>query len=171
MVDVVNEDGEPVGTAFRGRVHEEGLLHLAVHVLLFEEGRVLLQRRSGSKRTYAGSWTSSASGHVVAGEAPLAAARREVEEELGVASPLLSWLGRVRFEDERVGERELTHVFMGDGGGLVLDPDPSEVEETWWVPCERLSSLVEEDRDRFAASFLPVWAFALDRLVRPEEGA
>lgn len=171
-LDVVDAGDDPVGAASRRRVHKEGLLHRAVHVLLFDaEDRLLLQQRSETKRTYPGLWTSSASGHVEAGEDPSVAARREVDEELGIAAPPLAFLGRVRFEDDDAGEREIMHVFTGRVQGANLDPDPSEVQGTRWVPLGRLEAWMRDAPDHFAASFGPVLEHARDRVEMLREGA
>lgn len=169
---MVDEADEPVATASRQRVHSERLLHRAVHVLLLDDdARLLLQHRSASKRTYPGRWTSSASGHVAAGEAPRKAARREVKEELGITAPTVAFVGTSRFEDDSVGEREIIHVFTGRVEGVDLDPDPGEVQGTRWVPLARVSSLIEASPGRFAPSFVPAFELAADRLRAPEEGA
>src|SRR6187401_1192215 len=83
--DVVNERDEPVSRALRQEVHARGLLHRAVHVLVFDQhGRVFLQKRSMLKDTSPGLWDSSCSGHLDAGEDYDAAAIRELGEEIGV---------------------------------------------------------------------------------------
>lgn len=58
---------------------------VVVHLLLEAEGRVLLLQRAGTGRAD-GAWAPPG-GHLEAGETPLAAARRECEEEVGVAVP------------------------------------------------------------------------------------
>lgn len=171
VLDVVNEADEPIATATRREVHEEALLHRAVHVLLVDpEGRVLLQRRSMRKRTSPGLLTSSASGHVPAGEAPKAAARREIEEELGIQPPTLEPLGTVRVEDLKVGEREITYVYTARWSGSP-DPDPEEVSEVRWAGPSTIRTWIEEDPGRLAGSFktvYPAMADALERVIEEE---
>lgn len=159
ILDVVNENDEPISTATRREVHEEALLHRAVHVLLGDgTGRVILQRRSRDKRTYPGLLTSSASGHVPAGEAPHKAARREVEEELGLVAPDLERIGSVHVEDLDVGEREIAHVFAGTlDAGAELAPDPDEVLEVHRVSPATIRAWLTEDPGRLAATFVPVF--------------
>lgn len=78
-----------IGAAPRGEVHANNLLHRAVHILLFNDaGELLLQKRSRLKDCHPGVWDSSAAGHVDAGEEYDEAAARELQEELGVATPL-----------------------------------------------------------------------------------
>ncbi len=85
ILEVVDENDNVVGTARRGDIHAQGLLHRAAHVLVFDQrGRLYLQKRSMNKDTHPGKWTTSASGHVDPGEDYQSAARRELAEELGL---------------------------------------------------------------------------------------
>ena len=69
IFDVVNERDEVVDQKPRAEVHRLGLLHRAVHILVFNSaGQVFLQKRSMSKDTHPGTWDSSTSGHVDSGE-------------------------------------------------------------------------------------------------------
>lgn len=173
LLDVVDETGEPVGTAPRREVHEQGLLHLAVHVLLVRDGALLVQRRSERKRTYPGKWTSSASGHVPSGENVGEAARREVVEELGIEPPRLEPLEVVRVEDPTVGEREITHVFAGSlpqAREVETRPDPREVSEVSWENVRTIASSIRDDPDRWARSFASVFKQVEPQLLAREEG-
>lgn len=164
-LDVVNENDEPIATATRREVHEEALLHRAVHVLLTDDDeRLLLQRRSMDKRTYPGLWTSSASGHVPSGVPPIGAARREASEELGIDPPAMGPVGTVRVEELDVGEREIVHVFLGSYDGEV-DPDPAEVVETGRFEPQTVAGWLEDDPGRLADTFVPVFEHVADRLL------
>ena len=85
IFDVVNERDEVIGQRSRNEVHRLGLMHRAVHVLVFNSaGLVFLQKRSLSKDRQPGLWDSSASGHVDTGEDYDACAVRELGEEIGL---------------------------------------------------------------------------------------
>src|SRR5690349_22495761 len=85
IFDVVNELDEVVGKRQRSEVHRLGLMHRAVHVLVFNaRGEIFLQKRSMKKDRQAGLWDSSASGHVDSGEDYDACAVRELREEIGL---------------------------------------------------------------------------------------
>src|SRR5947209_4143146 len=88
IFDVVNERDEVIDRKPRREVHRLGLLHRAVHVLVFNaSGQVFLQKRSLSKDKSPGLWDSSASGHVDSGEDYDACAVRELREEIGLRVP------------------------------------------------------------------------------------
>ena len=85
IFDVVNERDEVIGQQSRSEVHRLGLMHRAVHVLVFNAaGQVFLQKRSMKKDRQPGLWDSSASGHVDSGEDYDACAVRELREEIGL---------------------------------------------------------------------------------------
>ena len=60
IFDVVNERDEVIGSKPRSEVHRLGLMHRAVHILVFNaRGEVFLQKRSMSKDRQPGLWDSS----------------------------------------------------------------------------------------------------------------
>ncbi|MCY1032165.1 NUDIX domain-containing protein [Corallococcus sp. BB11-1] len=88
LIDVIDLSGRVIGTAPRERIYREKLPHRIVHVMLERAGTVFLQRRSRHVTYLPGHLCTSAGGHVDAGEAPLDAALRELQEELGVPGPV-----------------------------------------------------------------------------------
>src|SRR5438874_11572653 len=85
IFDVVNDRDEVIGRQSRREVHRLGLMHRAVHVLVFNSrGQVFLQKRSMSKDRQPGLWDSSASGHLDCSEDYDACALRELREEIGL---------------------------------------------------------------------------------------
>lgn len=163
-LDVVNAADDPIATATRREVHEEALLHRAVHALLVDgDGRLVLQRRSRDKRTYPGLLTSTASGHVSAGEDPATAVRRELEEEMGVEGTGLEKAATTRVEDLRVGEREIVHVFVGEIEAQP-DPAPDEVIDVVRATVDEVRGWIVDDPGRLADSFVPVFEAVEDRV-------
>lgn len=89
LLDVVDARDRVIDVKTRGEIHRLGLMHRAVHILLFNRyGELFLQKRSMQKDESPGLWDSSAAGHVDSGESYLACARRELAEELGVVDPV-----------------------------------------------------------------------------------
>jgi len=95
MVDVVDERDRPIRKATLRTCLRQGLLHRAVAVVVERRGgEILLQRRSRRDLWHPGRWTLSYTGHVRTGESYFKAARRELREELNLASPV-SRLGKL----------------------------------------------------------------------------
>ncbi|MDP7586167.1 MAG: NUDIX domain-containing protein, partial [Verrucomicrobiota bacterium] len=78
IFDVVDANDQVIGQKTRSEVHRLGLRHRAIHLLVFNaEGELFLQKRSTKKDCFPGTWDSSVSGHVDAGETYDACAQRE----------------------------------------------------------------------------------------------
>jgi len=157
VFDIVNERDEVVGQASRAEVHRRGLMHRAVHVLVFNAaGQVFLQKRSLTKDRQPGLWDSSASGHVDAGEGYDACAVRELREEIGL--------------ELRVAPRRLFKLAAGAGtdqehvwvyrceaeGPFRLHPE--EIERGGWFAPALVTRWSEERPGEFAGAFLLIWA-------------
>jgi isopentenyldiphosphate isomerase len=116
------------GLAERAELHRNpALIHRVVHVLLFNKnGGLLLQKRSRRKDVAPGKWDTSVGGHINPGEDVLAAARREMEEELGIKGCELRYLYRYLFANHR--ESELVSTFSCVYEGEV-DFNGEEIDE------------------------------------------
>ena len=86
MIDVLDENGVKTGeVATRTEVHQRGLWHRIVAIMIVDEKkRILLQQRSNDRITNPGKWDIAAAGHVDAGEDVLLTIMREAKEEVGV---------------------------------------------------------------------------------------
>ncbi|MBI4181573.1 MAG: NUDIX domain-containing protein [Candidatus Aenigmarchaeota archaeon] len=146
VYDVVDAQDQVVGRATRETCHRQGLIHRAVHILIFNpRGELLLQERSQATGTFPGRLTSSASGHVAAGETYEEASRRELLEELGIAVPL-ERVGFVRSHDP-VHMQNIT-VFRGIAEGPFTKEDAS-VEKLTFLPLEQVRQWVRATPDKF----------------------
>ncbi len=89
VLEFVDNNDEVIGKASRWEIHSRGLKHRAVHIFLFNpSGDIFVQRRSERKDHYPLKLDSSAAGHVDPGESYKEAAKRELQEELGISAHL-----------------------------------------------------------------------------------
>ncbi len=158
LFDVVDENDTPIRREKRAVVHREKLLHRAIHVLVFNSaGEVYGQRRSLTKDTCPGCWTTSCSGHVDAGEDYDTAAVRELGEELGIRVPGIQSLERLlKHPAIRETGWEFINIYRLVWDGPIT-PDPAEVMEGRWLSPESLTQWMEEKPRDFAPSFRLVW--------------
>lgn len=138
LLEIVDADGLTIGAAPRSEIHgNPALLHKVVHVLVFNAaGELLLQKRSLKKDVAPGRWDTSVGGHVDHGEDLVAAALREMREELGVSPAnglehLYSYIHANDYESERVTTWRCTH-----NGPFSFNPD--EIDEIRFFPVEEL---------------------------------
>jgi len=106
LLEITDNYGKVIRIAPRSEVHgNPSLIHRVVHVLVFNaKGELFLQKRSEAKDVAPGKWDTSVGGHVSPGENLLEAAKREMEEELGISecSPefLYSYIHTNSYETE-----------------------------------------------------------------------
>ncbi len=128
-----------------------GKLHRAFSVFLFNSaGALLLHQRSEQKELWPGYWTNSCCSHPRRGEDISEAARRRVEEELGIWADLrfqFKFEYQVPFED-RGSEHELCSVFVGRVEGEVK-VNRNEISDWRFVTPEVLDQEMAADPERF----------------------
>ena len=149
--DVLDENGNKTGkTKARELVHRDGDWHRSVHVwIVNSENRVLLQKRSPIKDSHPNMWDISSAGHLGAGDDSVAAAIREIREELGltVKPTDLLFLATVKTEGRYNADfinREFSDVYIA----LISPPasafalQKEEVSEIKWVSCDELRAMI-----------------------------
>ena len=155
IFDVVDEHNRVVSQATRREVHEQGLFHRAVHILVFNAaGELFLQKRSMAKDTHPSCWDSSASGHLDAGEDYYPAAIRECQEELGVGLSELKHLFKLK--PSPANGWEFVEAFQGQHEGP-FRLNPAEISEGQWLPPSAVTELVQQEPQTCASSFIEVW--------------
>ena len=156
IFDVVNERDEVIGRARRNEVHARGLLHRAVHVLVYNaRGEIFLQKRSMKKDRQPGVWDSSASGHVDSGEDYDPCAVRELKEEIGLA---VSVTPQRFFKIPACEETDQEFVWVyrcENEGPFTLHPD--EIDEGRWFTPGEVTRWVKERPQDFATAFVFIW--------------
>lgn len=162
IFDVVDEQDHVLRQATRQEVHEQGLIHRAVHILVFNKNRdCLLQKRSMLKDRHPGVWDSSAAGHLDAGEDYETAARRELEEELGITDTPLIPLGTLPPSPNTGMEHVALYAARYDG--RVHFP-AAEISAVQPFPVELIDRWMERRPQDFASSFSLCWKLARERM-------
>ena len=125
IFDVCDTEDRVIGQARRADVHANNLLHRAVHVwVMRSNGQLVAQRRSASKDQYPNALTSSASGHLDAGEDYRTAAIRELGEELGLTGVELEFAVKLAASPETAYEHTVLYTLTTDAP---LTPNAGEV--------------------------------------------
>lgn len=165
MFDVVNERDEVTDRQPRSKVHRLGLLHRAVHVLVFNSrGQIFLQKRALRKDRQPGLWDSSTSGHVNSGEEYDAAALRELHEEIGLRpDPPPRRLFKIAACPET--DHEFVWVYQCAAEGP-FTLDPHEIERGGWFSAAEVNRWMADRPQDFASALLMIW----NRVTR-ERGA
>lgn len=143
FVVLVDEQNNQIGTATKDTVHTTDTpLHRGFSLFLFNSnGQLLLTKRSKDKKTFPGVWTNTVCGHPGPGERAEDAAKRRLNQELGIMNQELRDLKTVapywyRFTDKNgIVENEICPILVA-----YADVDPNvnkeEIEEWKWVGWE-----------------------------------
>ncbi|MEJ2201903.1 MAG: NUDIX domain-containing protein, partial [Desulfuromonadaceae bacterium] len=136
LFDIVDDRDRVIGQAPRRRCHgDPSLSHRVAHVLVFNSlGELLLQKRAKHKDVQPGRWDTSVGGHLDPGETYLAAACREMREELGITGLIPSFLYRSQIRNDFESENVITYLVHYDGE---IRMDPEEIDEVrFWAADE-----------------------------------
>ncbi len=162
-LNVLDEEGNRIGEESREKIHQEGLLHGEVHVLIFnEEGEILFQRRGPNQETFPRLLDASVGGHVNIGEEFLEAAIRELKEETGIGAEKkeLIYLGNFQKKSLDFVTKKINNAFkkvyafhfQGDKKDLKLETGKATSLEFW--PIEKLFSLSKKEEKEFVSTLL-----------------
>ncbi len=161
ILEIVDNDGNVLGTAPRDKIHgDPALMHKVVHVLVFRsDGSLLLQKRSEQKDVGAGKWDTSVGGHMAPGEGIEQAAHREMLEELGIDVPL-EFIYRYVFSNDFESEMVFTFRCTYDGK-LRLNKEEIDEVRPWGL---------DEIRDKldsglFCGNFIYEFNYYMERLT------
>ena len=160
MLDLVNEQGDPIGRAVpRSEAHRLGLRHRTSHVWLVRRKNgvleVLLQKRSDEKDSFPGCYDISSAGHIPAGGEFASSALRELKEELGITAEekdLIVCGDRnvvwdCVFQGKPFHDRQISRVFIMrcDLEEDQFHIDPVEVDSVRWMDFEKCIHGVEQN--------------------------
>ncbi|KAI9758234.1 MAG: isopentenyl-diphosphate delta-isomerase idi1 [Lichina confinis] len=175
---VLDKEDNPIGSASKKACHlmkniDQGLLHRAFSVFLFDsQNRLLLQQRASEKITFPDMWTNTCCSHPLgtSGEAGSdlessiqgvrRAAQRKLNHELGIKPeqvPLedFEFLTRIHYKapsDEKWGEHEIDYILFVKAN-IDLKTNENEVRDTRYVSAEDLKSMFTNHELRFTPWF------------------
>jgi len=152
LLILVDETDREIGLLEKMRVHEEGLLHRAFSVFVFNSrGELLLQQRAKDKYHSPGVWSNTCCSHPRAGETTAAAASRRLNEEMGFTCDLefaFSFTYKASFENG-LTEYEFDHVFVGYSDDIPF-PNPSEVHDWKYMTLEQLKTNLQNNPEDYS---------------------
>ena len=156
LLDVVDENDRVTGVKTRGEIHAQGLMHRAVHILVFNAcGELFIQKRSMSKDNDPGLWDSSAAGHVDSGEDYHGCAIRELGEELGLTTAVsIETLFRLSASPVTGMEHCIVYRCINEGP---FELQAEEIDEGAWVSGSEMDRRVSEDDPTMSRVLQFIW--------------
>lgn len=156
-IAIVDKNDKIIGYKEKMLVHREGIMHRAFSVLILNEKReILLQRRAFEKYHSPGLWTNACCSHQRENETIEEAAKRRIQEELGIKNIDISeefiFYYKCKFDND-LYENEIDHVYIGFYNEEVKSFNKDEVCETKWVSYNDLKKEIDENPMNFTIWF------------------
>ena len=156
IFDVVDENDQVIDQRTRSEVHRLGLRHRAIHLLVFNaKDELFLQKRSMKKDCFPGTWDSSVSGHVDAGETYDACALREPREEIGLELAAMPERLFKIAACEETGQEFVWVYRLEHEGPFELDSE--EISEGGWFTPAKINEWIAASPADFAPAFVLIW--------------
>ena len=160
-LDIYDENQNYLGKETRDNVHHNALWHKTVHCWLYDkDGNIYFQIRHDS-----GTFYTTASGHVLAGETVKEAFGREIKEEIGIILdyekadlvnivPFI--MDKVKKDGSVFRDRAFANVFIYqlNSNELSFNFDPHEVDGLAKMNAKQVLDLLETEKGAIKASII-----------------
>lgn len=152
---LVNKNDQEIGTGEKMKVHQDGKLHRAFSIFVFNsKNEMLLQKRAEAKYHCGGLWTNTCCSHPRSGELLEKEIHKRLQEEMGFDCELKeigNFIYKVKF-DNGLTEHEYDHVFTGEFNDKP-NINPEEADDYQWISLEDLKKEIKKNPDDFTIWF------------------
>lgn len=155
LVDVVDDDNQPVGTVRRRELFANAKNFRTVHILLFCGGQLLMQKLPADHLRSPGKLGSSVAGYVRAGESYDQAAQRKLTSELFSLLPIHD-AGEFRMSD--LDASKFVRVYWGSIEAIP-DFDRQEIDEVVLVDVSQIRQQLQSEPILFTDTFVEVFRY------------
>lgn len=165
-VVLVDENDHAIAEMEKLVAHEQGCLHRAFSVFVFNnKGELLLQQRASHKYHGAGLWTNTCCSHPQWGETVVLSAQERLNYEMGLKCDLIlvySFIYNERVENN-LTEHELDYVFVGySDQNPVLNKD--EVQDYKWMDSDEILSDIKNNPSHYTVWFKQAFPELLSKI-------
>lgn len=154
-IALVDTNDEIIGYDEKLKVHEEGKLHRAFSVFVFNaQGELLLQQRALSKYHSPGLWTNTCCSHLLEGMTIEACIHDRLQFEMGFDCPAdykFKFTYQTPF-DNGLTEYETDHVYFATWEGTP-EFNPDEVAASKWISISDLKSDMKAHPEKYTYWF------------------
>ena len=142
MVDIVDRNDRVLYQCSRAEMRKSVLRHRAVFIaVISSSGQILIHQRSMDKDLWPGWWDLAVGGVVASGETYDDAARRELDEEVGISPESINFLGTGLYDDPDVSLIGHCYWVAHDGPFYLRDGEVTRTEWASWKDLQRLDDV------------------------------
>src|SRR3990172_8069436 len=110
-VILVDQNDHEIGTEEKLKAHQQGLLHRAFSIFIFNtKHEMLIHKRASQKYHSGGLWTNACCSHPRPGESLDHATHRRLQEEMGMdcaLKPIFTFIYKINIQKDNLFEHEL----------------------------------------------------------------
>lgn len=166
-VVLVNERDEVLGAMEKLKAHQEGLLHRAFSVVIFnDKNQMLIHQRAESKYHCGGLWTNACCSHPRLNEPVEGAVIRRLQEEMGFTCSVEKvdeFIYRAEFENGLI-EHEYDHIFVGKFNEAP-NPNPSEVQNWKYIDVAELKKDITVNPSKYTFWFKEIIEKRMNKIL------
>jgi isopentenyl-diphosphate Delta-isomerase len=151
-VILVDENDVEIGTSEKLKAHQDGLLHRAFSIFIFNsKSELLIQQRASNKYHSGGLWTNTCCSHPIPDKNLIECARERLWDEMGLKVDELivknHFIYKAEFSNGLV-EHELDYILIGNTNeNPVLNPE--EAQNYKWISLEDLKAEIKSHPHHF----------------------
>ena len=155
LIDLFDKE---IGYAEKSDIHKKGILHRAFSIFIYNDDKMLIQRRAYNKYHSGGLWANACCSHPMKGEDIISTIHKRLQYELDIHEQACSFkevFNFVYFQkySDDLFEYEYDHVFLADYCGI-FHANPIEIEETKWIAFDELKDDLLKNPEKYSAWFL-----------------
>jgi isopentenyl-diphosphate delta-isomerase len=166
-IPLVDDEDRIIGHAEKLEVHQNGWLHRAFSILVFNDKKeVLIHQRALEKYHSPGLWTNTCCGHPNEGETMEDAVHRRLQEEMGFDCELFHKF-TFRYKavfDNGLTENEIDHVYIGTFNDTFI-VNPEEVADYKWISITDIKDLILQNPANFTVWFREIMRLEAELLA------
>ena len=174
LIDILNDKGIPTGEIkLKSEAHKKGLWHASTQIWIYtSEGKILIQKRAANKDTYPNLWDISVAGHLSAGDTPITATLREIEEEIGltITTESLQFLKTIKNSKQpskTILDNEFNHLFLCcvNINTQQLKLQPEEVAAVKLLSISEFKNQLQNNYSEFAPHGMKYYSYIISRIT------
>lgn len=155
LVDLFDKE---IGYAEKLDIHKKGFLHRAFSLFIYNDGKMLIQKRAYEKYHSGGLWSNACCSHPRMGENITSAVHSRLQFELNIPEYTCSFEEIFNFVyyqkySENLFEYEYDHVFLANYSGP-FSANTMEIAETKWITFHELKDDLLKNPKKYSAWFL-----------------
>ena len=153
LLILVDENDDAVGLMDKLAVHQQGLLHRAFSLFVFNsDDELLLQQRADEKYHSPGLWSNTCCSHPNSLELLPVTISKRLQEEMGMQSQIefqFSFIYQTDFGNG-LKEHEFDHVYFGRSDTKPI-PNRDEVKDWKYIDLQKLKEEIAANPQQFSA--------------------